>query len=124
MSAAPLVAVVDDDPRVLESIENLLQSAGFFVQTYGSAQQLLRSPDLAGVACLVSDVSMPDMDGFALQQRVAVLRPGLPVIFITGHELGAAALAQAQRGQGLLRKPFEGAALLAAVARALAGTRP
>lgn len=124
MIGAPLVAVVDDDPRVLESIENLLQSAGFFVQTYASALLLLQSPDLPAVACLVSDVAMPGMDGFALQQRIAALRPGLPVIFITGHELGADALVQARRGHGLLRKPFAGAELLAAVARALASTPP
>lgn len=121
MTSGSLVAVVDDDPRVLESIEDLLESAGHAVASFSSAQALLLSPELPNVVCLVSDIAMPGMDGFELRARVQSLRPWLPVILVTGHELDARSLARAQSGQGFLIKPFEGAVLLAAVTCALAG---
>jgi FixJ family two-component response regulator len=119
MTAPAIVAVVDDDPRVLESVENLLQSAGRFVKTFASADALLAFRDLQQVACVVSDITMPGMDGFALQERLELERPGLHVIFITGHELAASSLMQVRPGHRLIRKPFEGTDLLAAVDAAL-----
>jgi FixJ family two-component response regulator len=85
-SAKPVVAVVDDDYRILESLEDLLQSAGYRVRLFASAQQFLDTA-LPEIDCVISDVGMLGIDGFTLAQIIRSLRPSLPVIFITGrHE--------------------------------------
>jgi FixJ family two-component response regulator len=110
---ASVVAVVDDDRRLLESLEELLESAGHRVRLFSSGQDFLDEADLAALDCLITDIGMPGMDGFALQRIVAARRPELPVILVTGrHEL--AELPQA-RQRPLFRKPFDGPTLLAAV---------
>jgi FixJ family two-component response regulator len=114
-----LVAVVDDDPRVLESLRDLLESAGHLVRTFASGQGLLDDGALAEIGCLITDIGMPDLDGFELQRIVNQKRSDLPVILITGrHEI--AEQPQADR-KWFFRKPFDGHALLEAVTAALAG---
>jgi len=115
-----MVAVVDDDRRVLGSLAALLESADYVVRSFDSAAAMLESGSLAEIDCLISDVGMPVMDGFELLQRVRAARPELPVILISGR---SDALARAAVGGGagyrLFRKPFEGRELLAAVRGAL-----
>ena len=82
--AKPVVAVVDDDYRVLESLDDLLVSAGYEVRLFASAKQFLDTA-IAEVDCVVSDIGMPDAHGFALQQIIGNSRPTLPVILITGR---------------------------------------
>jgi FixJ family two-component response regulator len=114
-----VVAIVDDDPRVLESLEDLLESAGHVVRTFSSAQTLLKSKALPEIDCLITDIGMPGMDGFELQRLMGESRPDLPVILITGrHEI--AELPQAKHNR-FFRKPFDGQALLAAIGDALTG---
>ena len=109
----PVVAVVDDDPRLVESLEELLESAGFAVRSFSSAPQLLIS-GLSGLDVLVTDIGMLGMDGFELRDRVMRARPDLPVFLITGrHEV--ADQERARGVSGFFRKPFDGQALLAAV---------
>lgn len=113
------VAVVDDDRRVTESLEDLLESAGYTVRAFPSGQALLESGVLDRIDCLITDIGMPGMDGFELERLVSERRPDLPVILITGrHEI--AELAQARRKR-FFRKPFDGQALLAATGEALTG---
>src|ERR1700676_5139976 len=81
----PVVAAVDDDFRVRESIESLLSSAGFTPWIFASAEEFLESGTLASAACLITDVRMPGVDGLELQRRVGLQHPRLPVIFITPH---------------------------------------
>jgi len=115
-----MVAVVDDDRRVLGSLAALLESADYVVRPFDSAAAMLESGSLAEIDCLISDVGMPVMGGFELLQRVRAARPELPVILISGR---SDALARAAVGGGagyrLFRKPFEGRELLAAVRGAL-----
>jgi len=114
-----LVAIVDDDQRMIESLENLLESAGYTVRAFSSAQTLLASSTLPKIDCLVTDVCMPGIDGFELQHLMGEKRPDLPVIMITGrHEFVELRRAKHRR---LFRKPFEGQALLAAIGDALTG---
>ena len=116
----PPVAIVDDDRRVLESLEDLLESAGHSVLLFTSAQALLENGCLPNIGCLISDISMPVIDGFELQRLARAERPELPVILITGrHEATDQPRAVAQGSHGFFRKPFDGGALLAAVGRAL-----
>jgi len=75
------ILVVDDDRRVLEVIRRVLQRLGHEVATAGSGQEALQgpAPDL-----LVTDISMPGMDGVELAQRLRERSPGLKVAFVTG----------------------------------------
>lgn len=113
----PVVAIVDDDPRLLESLEDLLESAGYVACTFPSAGSLLIS-GLSGVDVLITDIGMPGTDGFELRDLVKRARPELPVFLITGrHEI--ADQGRAQGISGFFRKPFDAQALLAAVGEAL-----
>jgi FixJ family two-component response regulator len=118
-----VVAVVDDDLRVLESLENLLESAGHTVRLFRSATALLAKCAFDEIDCLISDVSMPGIDGSELEGLAHAARPELPVILITGHDVTARARAAIERSQGFFRKPFDGRQLLAAVSKALPASR-
>jgi FixJ family two-component response regulator len=113
----PVVAIVDDDPRLLESLEDLLESAGFAACSFSSAGALL-ARGLSGVDVLITDIGMPGMDGFELRDLVKKVRPELPVFLITGrHEI--ADQNRAQGTSGCFRKPFDAKVLLAAIGDAL-----
>jgi FixJ family two-component response regulator len=115
-----IIAVVDDDPRVLESLEDLLESAGHTVVAFSSARALLDDGGFTAVGCLIADIGMPQIDGFELHRLARARRPELPVIFITGrHEIADQQRATTAGNQGFFCKPFDGQALLAAVGRAL-----
>ena len=114
-----VVAVVDDDPRILESLEDLLESAGHAVRLFTSATALLEGCGFADIDCLISDISMPSIDGWELQRLAHAARPELPVILITGHDVSEQAMAATHGNQGFFRKPFNGQELLAAVGKAL-----
>jgi FixJ family two-component response regulator len=119
-----VVAAVDDDFRVRESIESLVASAGHTPLVFASAEEFLQSgaPELA--ICLITDVRMPGIDGLELQRRVKLQYPRLPVIFVTAHyddEIRRRALNQG--AAGFLYKPFDAADLLGAIDLAL-GTPP
>jgi FixJ family two-component response regulator len=112
-----VVAIVDDDPRLLESLEELLESAGYVARRFSSAGSLLIG-GLSGLDLLIADVGMPGLDGFELRDLVKRVHPELPVFLITGrHEI--ADQDRAQCISGFFRKPFDAKALLAAVGDAL-----
>lgn len=112
-----VVAVVDDDPRVLESLDDLLQSAGYGVRRFSSPAALIEK-GLQDVDVLITDISMPGIDGFQLRDLIRKTHPNLPVFLITGrHEI--ADQHRAQGISGFFRKPFDGQALLAAISDAL-----
>jgi FixJ family two-component response regulator len=113
----PIVAIVDDDPRLIGSLENLLESAGYGVRAYASAGAMLGA-GLSDIDLLITDIGMPAIDGFELRERVRMSRPDLPVFLVTGrHEI--ADQVRARGIGGFFRKPFDAQALLAAVASAL-----
>lgn len=113
----PIVAIVDDDPRLIESLEELLESAGYRTRCFSSARSLL-DDGLSSVDLLITDIGMPDIDGFELRNRARKARPNLPVFLISGrHE--PADQGHAQNIGRFFRKPFDGQALLAAVGVAL-----
>lgn len=113
-----VVALVDDDHRLLESLADLLESAGYVTRGYSTAESLLVS-GLSGVDALITDIGMPGMDGLELRDVVRKARPELPVFLITGrHEI--ADQDRARGASGFFRKPFDGQALLIAVGDALA----
>lgn len=115
-----IVAVVDDDQRILESLGILLESAGYDARLFPSARALLESAPVQEIECLISDVGMPVMDGFELARALQAWRPGLPVILITGRpDLLHRSPSDWPRDCRVFKKPFDGPELLRAVADAL-----
>lgn len=119
-----IIGVVDDDQRILESLQNLLESANYAVRPFSSARALAESPSLAEIHCLISDIDMPAMNGVELMRIVRSARPELPVIIITGHPEMLKQLPPTGPGYyRLFNKPFNGPDLLAAVGDALRSAR-
>ncbi len=81
----PIVFIVDDDPAIRESLQWLLESEGFGVETYASAETFLNAYDPNQPGCLVLDIRMRGMSGLELQAKLARESCALPVIMITGH---------------------------------------
>ncbi len=116
------IAVVDNNPSVLESLQNLLESAGYGVLLFSSAPAFLDAPWLSAVDCLISDIGMPLVDGFELRRLANRARPNLPVFLITGrHEISKEQRSSEEVHQRFFQKPFDGGEVLMAVSNALEG---
>ena len=115
-----IVAAVDDDFRVRESIASLLESAGYQPVVFSSAEEFLRSGALAAATCVITDIRMPGMDGIELQRRIRLERPALPVILISAHyDAEVRQTAIAEGALGVLYKPFDATDLLKMIQSAL-----
>jgi len=122
--AIPTVFVVDDDISVRESLELLIRCAGWQAETFASAQEFLARPRAVAPSCLVLDVSMPGLNGLDLQQRVAVERADMPIIFITGHgDVPMSVQAMKAGAVEFLTKPFGDNVLLTAIRNAINRSR-
>jgi FixJ family two-component response regulator len=120
----PIVFVVDDDVSVRESLEGLIGSAGWQAETFASANAFLARPRMLAPSCLVLDVSLPDLNGLDLQERIAGDRIDLPIIFITGHGDVPMTVRAMKRGAvEFLTKPFRDDVLLNAITHALERSR-
>jgi FixJ family two-component response regulator len=110
---APVIAIVDDDVSVRRSLVRVVQSAGYRAEAFASAREFLDWLSKGRAACLVLDVKMNGMNGFELQERLAV-----PVIFITAHDDESVLARIAQSGAAAhLTKPFDAETVLAAIRR-------
>lgn len=116
----PIVFVVDDDVSVRESLELLIQFAGWRPETFASAADFLARPRTNTPSCLVLDISLPDLDGLELQKLIASDRTDMPIIFITGHG-DVPMTVQAMKGGAVefLTKPFDDEVLLNAIQLAI-----
>jgi FixJ family two-component response regulator len=115
-----LVAVVDDDESIRESLPDLLRELGFEVQAFASAEEFLGSADLGRTSCLVLDIKMPGMSGPELARELARRRRGIPIVFITAH--GDETMRPRLIAEGAVEclfKPFSETALLGAINTAL-----
>jgi FixJ family two-component response regulator len=116
----PIVFVVDDDISVRESLELLIVQEGLPVETFVSAQQFLARPRTHEPSCLILDLSLPGINGLELQKSIAVERPDMPIIFITGHgDVPKTVQAMKAGAVEFLTKPFSNEVLLNAVRNAL-----
>lgn len=107
MTKRPLVAVVDDDESVRESLPDLLGELGYAAETFSSAEEFLASDRIGSAKCLILDIALPGMSGPDLQEELTRGRRGIPIIFITAHgnEAVRAKLLRAGAIECLL-KPF------------------
>jgi FixJ family two-component response regulator len=116
-----LVAVVDDDESVRESLPDLLRACGLAVEPFDSAEAFLASGAADRVGCLVLDVAMPGMSGPELQHALAQRGSTLPIVFITARSDERTCATVLNRGAAAyLIKPFSGDAIVEAVNEALA----
>jgi FixJ family two-component response regulator len=121
---APIVFIVDDDVSVRESLEPLVQCAGWQSEAFASAQEFLARPRALAPSCLILDVNLPDLNGLDLQKRVAADRIDMPIIFITGYG-DVPMTVQAMKGGAVefLTKPFGDEVLLSAIRSAIERSR-
>jgi len=125
MTERSLVAVVDDDQSVRESLPDLLRQFGFAAQAFSSAEAFLASEALSETRCLVLDVAMPGMSGPDLQQELMRRRREVPIVFITANGDRTVRPRLIARGAvECLFKPFSETALLDALNAAFRTREP
>ena len=121
--ATSIVFVVDDDVSVRDSLELLIQSAGWQVETFASADEFLSRGVPAVPCCLVLDVTLPGLTGLELQQQLAERRD-MPIIFITGYgDIPMSVKAMKAGAAEFLTKPFNSDVLLEAIRGAVERSR-
>jgi FixJ family two-component response regulator len=116
----PLVAVVDDDKSMRDTVKDLLESAGFAAVTFASAASLLKFRRLSRVACLIADIRMAQMTGLELQQHLVASNHPIPTILMTAYS-DERVRAQAVKANVVcyLAKPFVADELLRCVRSAV-----
>ncbi len=120
MTSPLLVAVVDDDESVRESLPDLLRQCGFEVKAFSSADEFLASDVVCRTRCLILDIAMPGMTGLDLQRELTSRRQEIPIVFITAHGDETTRPRVLRDGAvECLSKPFSETAVLAAVHAAL-----
>lgn len=120
---ASVVFVVDDDVSVRESLEGLVRTAGWQVETFTTAQEFLSRPRATVPCCLVLDVSLPGLTGLELQEQLAE-RTEMPIIFITGYgDVPMSVRAMKAGAVEFLTKPLKDDVLLDAIRSAIERSR-
>jgi FixJ family two-component response regulator len=119
-AGAPIVFVIDDDAGVRASIQDLLESVGLRSESFGTAEEFLRSERPDAPSCLVLDVRLPGVNGLDFQGRLADAGVQIPIIFVTGHgDIPMTVKAMKSGAVEFLTKPFRDRDLLGAVRQAL-----
>jgi FixJ family two-component response regulator len=120
MSSAPVIAIVDDDDALRNSLDDLIRSIGYRALSFRSAEAFLNSNQARDGACLILDVRMPGMSGLDLQHQIVGAKWQIPIIFITSHADDAARTRALEAGAlAFLYKPFHEEELLNAIDVAL-----
>ena len=115
-----LIAIIDDDESMQDSLRDLIESAELVVRCFGSAEEFLESDLHRRAACVIADIRMPKMSGLELQTRLKDEESDIPIIFITAYG-DARMRIQAMREGAVefLAKPFDHQLLLKTVRAAL-----
>jgi FixJ family two-component response regulator len=120
----PIIYVVDDDISVRESLEALIRFAGWRPEIFASAQEFLAYPRVLAPSCLVLDVSLPGLNGLALQKLLTADRTSMPIIFITGYgDIPTTVQAMKAGAVEFLTKPLDEELLLGAIRHAIQRSR-
>ena len=125
LSGVPVIAVVDDDESVRESLAGLVESVGYGTALFASAEEFLQSiRHRDSLACLILDVRLPGMSGLELYTRLPLSLRSIPTIFITAHADSRMNAWAAKEGViAVLYKPFQPEVLLQAVRKAIIQSR-
>ena len=117
---SPTVFIIDDDDLVRAAIQGMLKSVGLRSETFGAAQEFLRSKRPDGPSCLVLDVRLPGVNGLDFQHELTEAGIRIPIIFITGHgDIPMSVKAMKSGAVEFLTKPFRDQDLLDAIHQAL-----
>lgn len=120
MPGQSLVAIVDDDESVRESLPHLVRELGFAARVFASAEDFLASSSIDETGCLILDIAMPGMSGPELQAELTRRQHRLPIVFITAHEDDTLRVRLIEAGAvECLLKPFSSKALRVALNAAL-----
>jgi FixJ family two-component response regulator len=115
-----LIAIVDDDEAMQDSLRDLMEAAGLVAHCFASAEEFLASELRAQTACLIVDIRMPKMSGLQLQARLKEEECNIPIIFITAHGDARMRIRAMREGAvEFLAKPFDHHLLLKRVRAAL-----
>jgi len=115
-----LIAIIDDDDAMQDSLRDLMEAAGLVVKCFGSAEEFLASGLHRQAACLITDILMPKMSGLELQTRLKDEECVVPIIFITAcGDAGMRIQAMREGAVEFLAKPFDHQSLLNTVRGAL-----
>jgi FixJ family two-component response regulator len=115
----PVVAVVDDDVAVCNSLKFSLELEGLEVRTFPGGVELLRAPDIAACDCFVIDQKMPGMSGLELIDRLRDRHIVAPVILIISQPSAALSARAASAQVPIVEKPLLGNALIDGIRDAL-----
>ena len=119
-SRKPVIYVVDDDVSVCRALKLLLKAHGFKVETFPCAKDFLNIKHSKVLSCLVLDIQMPDINGFALQKAMADRQLAIPIVFITGHgDIPMSEKGMKAGAVDFLPKPFSKKKLLNAITEAV-----
>jgi len=119
-AAAGTVFIVDDAPQVRLSLSRLLETAGYRVRSFESAERFLEDHDCDGPACLVLDLAMPGMSGLDLQKSLVGSRRARPIVFLAGQaDIQTSVQAMKMGAVEFLMKPMDTTRLLSAVDQAI-----
>ena len=114
-----VIAIVDNDPSVLEGIDSLLRGSGYLTELYCSAEAFLDAATVSEVTCLVLDIQLDGMSGIELRHRLTASGSNLPTIFMTGCEDDEMCKRAIEAGcVTYLQKPFRADFLLDAIDKA------
>src|SRR6201984_2998869 len=115
-----LIAIIDDDEAMQDSLRDLMEAAGLVARCFGSAEEFLESDLHTQAACLIVDIHMPNMSGLQLQARLKEEECDIPIIFITAHGDARMRIRAMREGAvEFLAKPFDHHQLLRWVRAAL-----
>jgi FixJ family two-component response regulator len=118
--SSKLIAIVDDDQSVQNTLQDLIESEGLSARCFGSAEKFLESGEQHHTACLIADIRMPGMSGLELQAKLKAERCRIPIIFITAHgDAKMRVQAMCHGAVEFLTKPFDNTVLLQTVQAAL-----
>jgi FixJ family two-component response regulator len=115
-----VIAIVDDDESVRRSLQRLIRSAGWEVESFASAQEFLDRPSVEMPSCLVLDLQLPGPSGLDLQKRMAETGMQTPIVFLTGHgNIPATVQAMKAGAVEFLTKPVDDQELFTAIEEAI-----
>ena len=123
-SEAPILLLVDDDDAVRRALSRLLTAAGYAVETFATARDLLEREPLTVAGCLILDVNLPGLSGLELHDLLRSTGMEKATIFISGEEDVSSSIRAMKSGAiDFLTKPIDADELLPAVQRAIARDR-